>query len=102
MDLAVKWVEARKYEEIIYEKYNGIAKVTINRPEKRNAFTPLTVQEMIHAFSDARDDSSIGVIVLTGQGEKAFCSGGDQSVRGTGGYVETIIFLVLTYSIYNV
>lgn len=87
MDLAVKWVEARKYEEIIYEKYNGIAKVTINRPEKRNAFTPLTVQEMIHAFSDARDDSSIGVIVLTGQGEKAFCSGGDQSVRGTGGYV---------------
>ncbi|MEI3599224.1 MULTISPECIES: 1,4-dihydroxy-2-naphthoyl-CoA synthase [unclassified Oceanobacillus] len=85
--MTVQWVEAKKYEEIIYEKYNGIAKVTINRPEKRNAFTPLTVNEMIDAFSDARDDSSIGVIVLTGQGEKAFCSGGDQSVRGHGGYV---------------
>lgn len=87
--LTVEWVEAKKYEEIIYEKYNGIAKVTINRPEKRNAFTPLTVQEMIDAFSDARDDSDIGVIILTGKGEKAFCSGGDQSVRGHGGYVGT-------------
>src|SRR5699024_1619915 len=73
----------------IYKKQNGIAKVTINRPEKRNAFTPLTVNEMIEAFSDARDDSQIGVIILTGQGEKAFCSGGDQSVRGHGGYVGT-------------
>src|SRR5699024_11055822 len=60
---------------------NGIAKVTINRPEKRNAFTPLTVNEMIDAFADARDDSSIGVIILTGMGEKAFCSGGDHSPR---------------------
>src|SRR5699024_5733025 len=62
-------------------------KVTMNRPEKHNAFTPLTVNEMIDAFADARDDSSIGVIVLTGAGEKAFCSGGDQTVRGHGGYV---------------
>jgi naphthoate synthase len=78
------------FEEIIYEKADeGIAKITINRPEKRNAFTPLTVEEMKTAFNDARDDSSIGVIILTGQGEKAFCSGGDQSVRGVGGYVGT-------------
>ncbi len=76
------------FEEIIYEKsIEGIAKVTINRPEVRNAFTPLTVEEMKAAFADARDDSSIGVVVLTGQGEKAFCSGGDQSVRGVAGYV---------------
>ena len=85
--VTVQWEKVKDYKEIIYEKYNGIAKVTINRPEKRNAFTPLTVNEMIDAFADARDDSSIGVIILTGQGEKAFCSGGDQSVRGHGGYV---------------
>lgn len=85
--MTVEWIKAKQYEEIIYEKYNGIAKVTINRPEKRNAFTPLTVQEMIDAFTDARDDRSIGVIILTGAGEKAFCSGGDQSIRGDGGYV---------------
>jgi len=85
--MSVKWEQVREYKEIIYEKYNGIAKVTMNRPEKHNAFTPLTVNEMIDAFADARDDSSIGVIVLTGAGDKAFCSGGDQSVRGHGGYV---------------
>ena len=83
-----KRVEGFDFEEIIYEKADeGIAKITINRPEKRNAFTPLTVEEMRRAFDDARDDSGVGVIILTGQGEKAFCSGGDQSVRGTGGYV---------------
>ena len=85
--MAIQWEKAREYKEIIYEKYNGIAKVTMNRPEKHNAFTPLTVNEMIDAFADARDDSSIGVIILTGAGGKAFCSGGDQSVRGHGGYV---------------
>lgn len=61
--------------------------ITINRPHKRNAFTPLTVKEMSICFSDARDDPSIGVVVLTGEGTLAFCSGGDQSVRGKGGYV---------------
>src|SRR5699024_860027 len=71
----------------MYEKYNGSAKVRMNSTEKYNRFTPLTVNEMIDAFADARDDSSIGVIVLTGAGEKAFCSGGDQTVRGHGGYV---------------
>lgn len=83
--MAVEWTKVRDYEEIIYEKYNGIAKVTINRPEKRNAFTPLTVKEMIDAFTRARDDKEVGVIVLAGAGDKAFCSGGDQSVRGHGG-----------------
>lgn len=83
-----KPVDGFDFEEILYEKADeGIAKITINRPHKRNAFTPLTVEEMKTAFDDARDDAGIGVIILTGQGEKAFCSGGDQSVRGTGGYV---------------
>src|SRR5699024_8711164 len=85
--MSVTWEKVKEYEEIIYEKYNGIAKITMNRPEKRNSFTPLTVNEMIDAFADARDDSSVGVIILTGSGDKAFCSGGDQSVRGHGGYV---------------
>jgi naphthoate synthase len=85
-----EWVAQKDFgfEEIIYEKAaEGIAKVTINRPERRNAFTPRTVEEMKTAFADARDDASIGVVILTGQGEKAFCSGGDQSVRGVAGYV---------------
>src|SRR5699024_12378633 len=85
--MSIQWEKVRDYQEIIYEKYNVIDKLTMNRPEKHNAFTPLTVHEMIDAFADARDDSSIGVIVLTGAGEKAFCSGGDQTVRGHGGYV---------------
>ncbi len=85
--MAREWVREREYDEIIYETYNGIAKITINRPHVHNAFTPKTVAEMIDAFSHARDDSKIGVIILTGAGDKAFCSGGDQKVRGHGGYV---------------
>lgn len=83
----------RNYEDIIYEKYGEIAKITINRPEVRNAFRPKTIMELIDAFSYAREDAEVGVIILTGsnhgQGEEkeAFCSGGDQSVRGNGGYV---------------
>ncbi|KAG2452876.1 hypothetical protein HYH02_002220 [Chlamydomonas schloesseri] len=74
--------------DVIYEKSEeGIAKITINRPDKRNAFRPRTIQELSWCFSDARDDPRVGVIVLTGAGELAFCSGGDQSVRGKGGYV---------------
>ncbi len=85
---AVRWTPILGYEDIRYEKSDdGIAKITINRPEVRNAFRPKTVQEMSKAFSDARDDSRIGVVVLTGEGDKAFCSGGDQRVRGNGGYV---------------
>lgn len=85
--MAREWQTIREYREIKYEYYNGIAKVTINRPEVRNAFTPLTVNEMIDAFTRARDDERIGVIVLAGEGDMAFCSGGDQKVRGHGGYV---------------
>ena len=85
----VEWVDhSAGYSDIRYHKStDGIAKITINRPEVRNAFRPQTVKEMITAFADARFDEKIGVIVLTGEGEKAFCSGGDQKVRGDyGGY----------------
>ncbi|MGL4831831.1 MAG: 1,4-dihydroxy-2-naphthoyl-CoA synthase, partial [Propionibacteriaceae bacterium] len=81
------WQTIREYSDILFEQTGRIAKITINRPEVHNAFTPRTVTELIDAFTRARDDSSIGVIILTGAGDKAFCSGGDQSVRGNGGYV---------------
>jgi naphthoate synthase len=81
------WKRAKTYQDILYEKADGIAKVTINRPDVRNAFRPLTVREMIEAFDDAREDPEIGVVILTGAGEEAFCSGGDQRVRGNAGYV---------------
>ncbi|KAK6922193.1 Enoyl-CoA hydratase/isomerase [Dillenia turbinata] len=81
----------KPFTDIIYEKAvgEGIAKITINRPERRNAFRPLTVKELIRALDDARDDSSVGVIILTGKGSKAFCSGGDQALRGTDGYADS-------------
>ncbi|WP_074033077.1 1,4-dihydroxy-2-naphthoyl-CoA synthase [Exiguobacterium sp. AT1b] len=87
MESVANWTSVRTYEDIKYETWNGIAKITINRPEVRNAFRPLTVNELIDAFARARDDKKVGVIILTGEGEKAFCSGGDQKVRGHGGYV---------------
>lgn len=86
MKLALEWQTAKTYTDIRYEKAEGIAKITINRPEVRNAFRPLTVQEMIDALADARMDKEVGVIILTGEGEKAFCSGGDQKIRGDAGY----------------
>ncbi len=82
-----KWQTVKAYEDIKYEKAEGIARVTINRPRVRNAFRPLTVREMIDAFNHAREDSEVGVIILTGEGTEAFCSGGDQRVRGEQGYV---------------
>jgi naphthoate synthase len=85
--MSVNWKSERKYQDVIYQTYNGIAKISINRPQVHNAFTPNTVMELIDAFSYARDDANIGVIILTGEGEKAFCSGGDQKVRGHGGYL---------------
>jgi naphthoate synthase len=87
--MTVTWETIREYTDIRYERAadEGIAKITINRPEVRNAFRPQTVMEMSDAFARARDDQSIGVILLTGEGDKAFCSGGDQKVRGDGGYV---------------
>ncbi len=75
---SVKWESVKDYQEIIFERADKIAKITMNRPEKMNAFTPLTIQEMIDAFNICRDDSTIGVIILTGAGDKAFSSGGDQ------------------------
>jgi len=82
----INWTSAGTFRDIKYEKAEGIAKITINRPEVRNAFRPLTVKEMIAALQDARLDEAIGVIILTGEGEKAFCSGGDQKIRGDAGY----------------
>ncbi len=79
----------QEYEDIIYETAEGIAKITINRPEVRNAFRPTTLFELSHAFNVARDDPGIGVIILTGAGDQAFCSGGDQRVRGDDGYVDS-------------
>lgn len=87
------WEQGPAYEEISYETLDGIAKISINRPERRNAFTPLTVNELYDAFTRARDDAAIGVIILTGANhdgadeDQAFCSGGDQKIRGNGGYV---------------
>lgn len=85
--MTVEWISEREYEDILYETYDGMAKITINRPEVRNAFRPQTVVELIDAFTAARDDAAIGVIILAGAGDEAFCSGGDQKVRGHGGYV---------------
>src|SRR6185312_3028750 len=82
-----KWETIKEYKEILFTSNNGIAKISINRPEVHNAFTPLTVEEMIDAMYLCRERTDIGVIILTGEGGKAFCSGGDQSVRGHGGYV---------------
>jgi naphthoate synthase len=84
------WKSCGSYTDINFEKSNeGIAKITINRPEVRNAFRPLTVREMRTALNDAREDTKIGVIILTGEGEKAFCSGGDQRIRGSAGYEDS-------------
>ena len=82
------WARSGDYQDIIYETWDGIAKITINRPEVRNAFRPQTVVEMSKAFEAARDDPAVGVVILTGAGTEAFCSGGDQRVRGDDGYVD--------------
>ncbi len=87
--MKVEWTCAREFEDIRYEKSgDGVAKVTINRPRVRNAFRPRTVVELIKAFEHVRDDPEVGVAILTGEGSEAFCSGGDQTVRGHGGYVD--------------
>ena len=91
--MQVQWQTAKTYEDIIYQKWQGIAKITINRPHKRNAFRPKTVFEMYDAFVNAREDRTIGVVLLTGagphtDGKYAFCAGGDQSIRGKAGYID--------------
>ncbi len=85
--MPVSWQKIKDYTDIRFEQAGGIAKITINRPEVRNAFRPQTLFEIQDALEESRDRSDIGVIILTGAGEKAFCSGGDQRVRGEGGYV---------------
>lgn len=91
--MAIAWKTAKTYGDILYQKHGGIAKITLNRPEKRNAFRPQTVAELHDALLDAREDQKIGVVLLTGagpakDGKYAFCAGGDQSVRGHGGYID--------------
>jgi naphthoate synthase len=86
------WQIIGEFTDILYHKHDGIAKITINRPHVRNAFRPETIAEMIQAFNDAREDTSIGVVLLTGanpapDGKYAFCAGGDQKIRGDGGYI---------------
>ena len=84
---ALNWKPEGQWRDIEYHVAEGIAKITINRPEKRNAFRPQTVTELIKAFDMARDDNEVGVVILTGKGDLAFCSGGDQSIRGDDGYL---------------
>jgi len=91
--MQIDWQIAKTYEDILYHKADGIAKITINRPHKRNAFRPKTVVELYDAFWNAREDTRIGVVLFTGagphtDGKYAFCSGGDQSVRGEAGYID--------------
>lgn len=87
MESIVDWKTIKEYQEILFQYHEGIAKISINRPHVHNAFTPKTVSEMIEAMNHCRDNTNIGVVILTGEGGKAFCSGGDQSVRGHGGYI---------------
>ena len=85
--MQIDWLDVRAYTDIKFQKAEGIARISINRPEVRNAFRPLTVTELLDAFARAREDGEIGVIILTGEGTEAFCSGGDQRIRGEQGYV---------------
>ncbi len=85
--MTVAWQRVKEYTDILYEKAEGIGKITINRPEVHNAFRPLTLFELEDAFREAREDREVGVVIFTGAGTEAFCSGGDQRVRGEGGYV---------------
>jgi naphthoate synthase len=87
MQYKYPWQPVKEYKEIVFHTFEGIARISINRPHVHNAFTPLTVSEMIDAMNVCRERPDVRVIILTGEGGKAFCSGGDQSVRGHGGYV---------------
>ena len=82
-----EWTTIREYDDILFDYYNGIARITINRERYRNAFTPTTTAEMSDALRICREEADIDVIVITGAGDKAFCSGGDQNVKGRGGYI---------------
>ncbi len=86
--MSYQWTSLKEYEDIKFEFFEGVGKITINRPKVYNAFRPQTVKEMIEAIDICRENKEIGVVVLTGAGDKAFCSGGDQNVKGYGGYVD--------------
>ena len=86
--MSYPWKKIKQYEDIAYEEYGGVAKLTIARPEVHNAFRPKTIDELIDAMHSCRLRSSVRVVILTGKGEKAFCSGGDQRVKGKGGYID--------------
>ncbi|MCE7939335.1 1,4-dihydroxy-2-naphthoyl-CoA synthase [bacterium] len=86
--MPVAWQPVKTYDDILFEQAEGMAKVTINRPEVRNAFRPQTIFELIDAFEHIRNDPAIGVAILTGAGTEAFCAGGDQRVRGKAGYID--------------
>ena len=83
-----QWTPIKEYSDILFEYFEGIAKITINRPQVRNAFTPTTVAQMSEALVICRQRNDIRVVVLTGAGDKAFCSGGDMHVKGIGGYID--------------
>ena len=83
----IEWREAAEYQDILYDRAENIARITINRPEVRNAFRPQTLAELRDAFSRARDDTEVGAIIFTGAGGEAFCAGGDQRIRGNDGYI---------------
>ncbi|MCK9519107.1 MAG: 1,4-dihydroxy-2-naphthoyl-CoA synthase [Dehalococcoidia bacterium] len=85
--MPVNWQPAGDFQDILYQKADGMARISFNRPEVHNAFTPTTIVELLKAFTDAREDPRVGVVLFTGEGGRAFCSGGDQRVRGHGGYV---------------
>ena len=83
-----EWTTIKEYTDILFQQCGKVAKITINRPQVYNAFRPLTNKEMLDAMNYCREASDIGVIILTGTGDKAFCSGGDQKVKGIGGYID--------------
>jgi len=85
--MSIDWKTVKEYEDITYKKAEGLARIAFNRPQRRNAFRPKTIMEMIDAFAHVREERDVGVVILTGEGELAFCSGGDQGVRGSQGYV---------------
>ena len=85
--MSIDWKTVKEYEDITYKKAEGIARIAFNRPQRRNAFRPKTIIEMIDAFAHVREERDVGVVILTGEGDLAFCSGGDQGVRGSQGYV---------------
>ena len=88
-----EWTKIKEYDDILFERYGKIAKITINRPEVYNAFRPHTNFEMLDAMAYCREASDIGVIILTGAGDKAFCCGRDQKVKGIGGYIDATVCL---------